>query len=67
MALFVLNTGVRDAVVCNLRWEWEIRVPQLGVSVFEVPLKHVKERKRTRVVVCNSVAQSGGGTRAWRC
>ena len=37
MALFVLNTGVRDDVVCNLQWEWEIRVPELGVSVFEVP------------------------------
>src|SRR5215831_5269116 len=58
MALFVLNTGVRDDVVCSLRWEWEIRVPQLGVSVFEVPPKHVKGRRRTRVVVCNSVAQS---------
>jgi integrase len=58
MALFVLNTGVRDDVVCNLRWEWEIRVPELGVSVFEVPQMHVKGRKRSRVVVCNSVAQS---------
>ena len=58
MALFVLNTGVRDDVVCSLRWEWEIRVPELGVSVFEVPRRHVKGRRRTRVVVCNSVAQS---------
>ncbi len=58
MALFVLNTGVRDDVVCNLRWEWEIRVPELGVSVFDVPQTHVKGRKRSRVVVCNSVAQS---------
>ena len=24
MVLFNLNTGVRDDVVCNLRWEWEI-------------------------------------------
>jgi integrase len=58
MSLFVLNTGVRDDVVCSLRWEWEIRVPQLGVSVFEVPRQHVKGRRRTRIVVCNSVAQS---------
>jgi integrase len=58
MALFVLNNGVRDDVVCSLRWEWEIRVPQLGVSVFEVPPRHVEGRKRARVVVCNSVAQS---------
>lgn len=58
MALFVLNTGARDDVVCSLRWEWEIRVPELGVSVFEVPREHVKGRRRTRVIVCNSVAQS---------
>ena len=58
MSLFILNTGVRDDVVCNLRWEWEIRIPELGISVFEVPREHVKGRRRTRVVVCNGVAQS---------
>ena len=30
----------------------------LGVSVFEVPREHVKGRRRPRLVVCNSVAQS---------
>ena len=35
MSLFILNTGVRDDVACSLRWEWEIKVPQLGVSVFD--------------------------------
>ncbi|WP_349817186.1 tyrosine-type recombinase/integrase [Acidovorax sp. SUPP2825] len=58
MALFVLNTGVRDDVVCNLRWEWEIPIPELGVSVFDVPREHVKGKRRTRLVMCNSVAQS---------
>ena len=58
MSLFTLNSGVRDDVVCNLRWAWEVRVPELGISVFEVPMQHVKGRKRSRVVVCNSVAQS---------
>lgn len=58
MALFILNTGVRDDVVCNLRWSWEIKVPELGISIFEVPRAHVKGRRRSRVVVCNSVAQS---------
>ena len=58
MSLFVLNTGVRDDVACKLRWEWEIHIPELGCSVFEVPREHVKGRKRTRLVVCNSVAQS---------
>lgn len=58
MSLFVLNTGVRDDVACSLRWEWEIKVPELGISVFEVPRQHVKGKRRARVVVCNSVAQS---------
>lgn len=58
MSLFVLNTGARDDVACSLRWEWEIKVPELGVSVFEVPRRHVKGRKLSRVLVCNSVAQS---------
>lgn len=58
MALFTLNTGARDDVVCNLRWEWEIQIPELGISVFEVPRAHVKGRQRSRVLICNSVAQS---------
>jgi len=58
MALFTLNTGVRDDVVCSLRWDWEIKVPELGISVFLVPRGHVKGRRRARPLVCNSVAQS---------
>ena len=58
MAIFTLNTGVRDDVVCNLRWSWEIKIPEIGASVFDVPREHVKGGKRSRIVVCNSVAQS---------
>jgi integrase len=64
MALFVLNTGVRDDVVCNLRWSWEIRHPDLPFSVFEVPAEHVKggryerSRQAVRYAVLNSVAQN---------
>ena len=64
MALFVLNTGVRDDVVCSLRWSWEIRHPDLEFSVFEVPPEHVKggryekSRQSVRYVVLNAVAQS---------
>ena len=38
--------------------EWEIQVPEIGVSVFEVPRQHVRGKRRSRVLVCNSVAQS---------
>ena len=60
MALFVLNSGVRDSVACNLRWDWELRLELDGVvmSIFEVPARHVKGRKSKRYIVCNSVAQS---------
>ncbi|MFM9913282.1 MAG: tyrosine-type recombinase/integrase [Methylophilaceae bacterium] len=58
MVLFNLNTGVRDEVVCGLKWEWEIPVPELGVSVFEIPREGVKGRKSSRFMVCNSIAQS---------
>jgi integrase len=61
MALFILNTGVRDDVVCNLQWDWEIRLKldEIEVSVFEVPREHVKGRNKAfDYVVCNSVAQS---------
>ena len=58
MALFVLNTGVRDDVVCNLQWEWEIPIPELGISVFETPVEHVKGRRTSKLVVCNSIAQA---------
>ena len=45
-------------MVCGLKWEWEIAVPELGISVFEIPRESVKGRKRSRVLVCNTVAQS---------
>ena len=58
MVLFNLNTGVRDDVVCNLRWEWEVYLEQLKCSVFIVPPRYVKGRKGWRPLVCNYVAQS---------
>ena len=58
MSLFDLNTGVRDDVVCNLRWEWEVFLEELGCSVFIVPPRYVKGRKGWRPLVCNRVAQS---------
>lgn len=60
MVLFALNTGVRENVICNLRWEWEAKV-DLGlsalVSVFVVPRTYVKGRRSEKIIVCNSVAQ----------
>ena len=62
MVLFALNSGVRDEVVCNLQWDWEVPLPQIGGnSIFVVPKEHVKgedEHISARVLVCNDVAQS---------
>lgn len=58
MALFDLNTGARDSVVCALRWEWERTHKDLAYSVFVVPKQFVKGRKTERVLVLNRVAQS---------
>jgi integrase len=57
MALFKVNTGCREQEVCQLRWDWEVEVPQLGTSVFIVPGAVVKNRE-DRLVVLNRVAAS---------
>ena len=54
-ALFAVNTGCRELEICQLRWEWEIFVKELDVSVFVLPETITKTRTE-RVVVLNSVA-----------
>lgn len=56
MALFAVNTGVRDQVVCQLRWEWEHFIPEMGFSVFLVPGRLVKNRQ-DRLIVLNAIAR----------
>lgn len=57
MALFAVNTGCRDQEVCSLRWEWEVKVPELGTSVFIIPGRYVKNGD-DRLVVLNRIAKS---------
>jgi len=57
MALFAVNTGCRDQEICGLRWEWEVKVPELGTSVFIIPSSRVKNAEE-RLVVLNRVAAS---------
>ena len=57
MALFKVNTGCREQEVCQLRWDWEVEVPQLDISVFILPGAVVKNRE-DRLVVLNRVAAS---------
>lgn len=55
MALFAVNTGLRDSNVCGLQWRWEIPVPEVGRSVFLIPAEAFKTR-RPHVVILNDAA-----------
>ncbi|QJC78913.1 tyrosine-type recombinase/integrase [Pseudomonas umsongensis] len=65
MSLYKVNTGCREQEVCKLQWDWEIRVPELGASVFLIPAdfggRHEKSGVKNgdeRLVVLNKVAMS---------
>ena len=57
MALFKMNTGCREQEVCGLRWDYEVKVPELDTSVFIIPGERVKNGDE-RLVVLNRVARS---------
>jgi integrase len=57
MALFKVNTGLREQEVCTLKWEYEVKVPELDTSVFVIPGERVKNGEE-RLVVLNRVAKS---------
>nr|WP_254796264.1 tyrosine-type recombinase/integrase [Azotobacter vinelandii] len=64
MALYKVNTGCRDQEVCKLQWDWEIKVPELGTSVFLIPAEFGGRSKKSgvknrdeRLVVLNDVAR----------
>jgi integrase len=57
MALFKVNTGLREQEVVNLRWHWEVPVPELDTSVFVIPRRYVKNGL-DRYVVLNRIAKS---------
>lgn len=57
MALFTVNTGLRDENVCGLRWAWEQKVPEVGRSVFIVPASEYKTGV-PHVVILNDAAWS---------
>jgi integrase len=56
MCLFAVNTGLRNREVCGLRWDDEVKVPELDTSVFIIPRERTKNRE-DRLVVLNSVAR----------
>ena len=54
-ALFAVNTGCREQEVCQLRWEWEVEIPELETSVFILPAS-ITKTSTERVVVLSSIA-----------
>ena len=57
MALFAVNTGCRNREVCQMQWDWEVKVPELATSVFIIPGARVKNGS-DRLVVLNRIARS---------
>jgi integrase len=57
MALFAVNTGLRDSNVCGLQWTWEVPLAELGRSLFVEPAESFKS-KRDHVVILNDAAWS---------
>jgi integrase len=66
MAIFKVNTGCREQEVCQLKWKWEIQVPELNTSIFIIPSHIVKQGKckqlvkngKDRLVVLNDTAKA---------
>ncbi|SMF94583.1 Site-specific recombinase XerD [Methylomagnum ishizawai] len=65
MALFAVNTGQREQVVCSLRWDWEEGIPELDAKVFMVPGRPVArygwegtKSKEDGVIVLNRTARA---------
>jgi integrase len=57
MALYKVNSGCREQEVCGLKWEYEVKVPELETSVFILPGDKVKNGEE-RLVVLNRFAKS---------
>jgi integrase len=55
MALFAVNTGLRDENICGLKWEWERFIPELKRSVFVIPSAEFKGN-REHVAILNDAA-----------
>lgn len=67
MALFKVNTGLREQSVCWLRWDWEVQIPELDTSIFLIPGRKVEysdgiwpgeKNKEDQIVVLNKISHS---------
>jgi integrase len=67
MSLFKVNTGLREQSVCWLRWDWEVKIPELKTSIFLIPGRKMsysdgiwpgEKNKEDQIVVLNPIASS---------
>ena len=66
MALYKVNVGCREQEVCQLRWNWEVKVPELNTTVFIIPAwivdgndaKGLVKNREDRLHVLNRIARS---------
>ncbi len=49
MVVFSLNTGCRESEITGLKWEYERAIPDLGITVFDIP--KTKNGRPKRVVL----------------
>lgn len=57
MSMFAVNTGCREQEVCQLKWDWEIKISEMPhLMVFIIPPELVKNGEE-RLVVCNHTAR----------
>lgn len=65
ISLYALNSGCREHEIVGLRWEYEVRIPELDISLFLLPGQpdlmngwHGVKSRQDRLVILNSVARS---------
>lgn len=67
-ATLAIHTGLRSSVISQLRWDWEVRIPRLGVTVFDIP-EHIRGVKNGRPhrVILNSISREVVERRRGQC
>lgn len=56
MALFAVNTGCRETIVCTLRWDWEVTLPEIPGSILFIIPDYASKNGEERIVVVNQIA-----------
>ena len=58
MVLFDVNTGLRESALIQLKWQWEVSLPELDTTVFVCPgWLNGKNADREYLVVLNNTAR----------